>query len=155
MGIGTMKRLGLLMSGLSVVTGVLILVLYVAVEFEQIQQWEIWNPFRRGPDADVRVLIARLRNDPAGGHTEDVVEAVKKTAMVHYRLPREWPDSKDTEDAKQRREVLFSETDALVLIEGYVGGAVVSLRVWPEGREQPTEYSFERSAKPESTLAGC
>ena len=107
-----MKRLDPLMTSLSGVAGVLILVLYVAVEFEQIRQWKMWDPVRRGPDADVHVLIARLRNDPAGGHTEDVVEAVKKTAMVYYRLPREWPDPKDAKDAKQRREDLFSETSA-------------------------------------------
>ena len=114
-----MKRmLSPLIAGLGTVAGVLIVVLYVGVEFEQIQQWKMWDPLRRGPDADVHVLIARMRNDPAGGHTEDVVEAVKKTAMVHYRLPREWPDPKDAEDAKQRREDLFSETGALVLHRG-------------------------------------
>ena len=147
-----MKRLGLLLSGLSAVTGVLILALYVAVEFEQIQQWKMWDPLRRGPDADVHILIAHLRNDPAGGHTEDVVEAVKNTAMVHYRLPREWPSPKGTEDAKQRREDLFSETGALVLIEGYVGGEEVSLRVWHKGQEQPAEYSFGRGAKTQNGL---
>ena len=90
----------------SAVAGVLILVFYVAVEFEEIRQWKMWDPLRRGPDADVHVLIAGLRNDPTGGYTEDVVEAVKKTAMVYYRLPREWPEPRDAEDAKQRREGL-------------------------------------------------
>ena len=126
----------------SAVAGILILVSYVAVEFEEIRQWKMWDPLRRGPDADVHVLIARLRNDPAGGHTEDVVEAVRKTAMVYYRLPREWPDPKDAEDAKQRREDLFSETGALVLVEGYVGGAETSLRVWPRGEDVPAEHSL-------------
>ena len=147
-----MRMLIPLIAGLGAVAGALIAVLYVGVEFEQIQQWKMWDPLRRGPNADVHVLIARMRNDPAGGHTEDVVEAVKKTAMVHYRLPREWLDPKDAEDAKKRREDLFSETGALVLIEGYVGGAEVSLRVWPKGQEEPAEYSFGRSAKPQNGL---
>ena len=116
----------------------------MAVEFEQIQKWKMWDPLRTGPDAEVHVLIARLRNDPTGGHTEDVVEAVKKTAMVYYRLPREWPGAKDAEDAKQTRKDLFAETGALVLIEGYVGGANTSLRVWPRGEEVPAERSFGR-----------
>ena len=136
----------------SAVAGILILVFYVAVEFEEIRQWKMWDPLRRGPDADVHVLIARLRNDPAGGHTEDVVEAVRKTAMVYYRLPREWPDPKDAEDAKQRREDLFSETGALVLVEGYVGGAETSLRVWPRGEDVPAEHSFGRGDNRQSGL---
>ena len=144
-----MKRmLGPLGIGVGAVTGILLVILFVAVEFEQIQQWKMWDPLRRGPDADVHVLIARLRNDPAGGHTEDVVEAVKKTAMVYYRLPREWPDSKDAEDAKQSREDLFSETGALVLIEGYVGGTETSLRVWTRGEEAPGERTFGVTAHP-------
>ena len=148
-----MKRvLGPLGIGVGAVTGILLVVLYVAVEFEQIRQWKMWDPLRRGPDADVHVLIARLRNDPTGGHTEDVVEAVKRTAMVHYRLPREWPDPKDAEDAKQKREDLFSETGALVLVEGYVGGVETSLRVWPRGEEVPAEHSFGRNDNGQSGL---
>ena len=148
-----MKRvLSTLGVAVSAVAGVLILVFYVAVEFEQIQQWKMWDPLRRGPDTDVHVLIARLRNDPGAGHTEDVVEAVKKTTMVYHRLPREWPNARDAEDAQQRRDELFSETGALVLIEGYVGGAETSLRVWPRGEEVPAEHSFGRGEKEQSGL---
>ena len=150
-----MKRvLGPLGISVGAVASVLILVFYVAVEFEQIRQWKMWDPLRSGPAADVHVLIARLRNDPAGGHTEDVVETVKETAMVYYRLPREWPDLNNTEDAKQRREDLFSETGASVLIEGYVGGAETSLRVWPRGEYVPAEHSFGRDGNGRSGLLG-
>ncbi|MDD9981150.1 MAG: hypothetical protein OXU81_07295 [Gammaproteobacteria bacterium] len=148
-----MKRvLNPLSTGVGAVAGVLILIFYVAVEFEQIRQWKMWDPLRRGPDADVHVLIARLRNDPTGGYTEDVVEAVKETAMVYHRLTREWQDSKDREDAKQRRKDLLSETGASVLIEGYVGGAETSLRVWPRGEDVPAEHSFGRDGNGRSGL---
>ena len=140
-----MKRvLTPLIIAVGAVASVLMLVFYAAVELDEIRQWKMWDPLRRGPAADVHVLISRLRNDPSGGHTEDVVEAVKKTAMVYHRLPRQWPNPRDADDAKQGREDLFSETGALVLIEGYVGGAETSLRVWPRGEEVPAEHSFGR-----------
>ena len=148
-----MKGVGAWITGVGAVAGVAILVLYVAVEFEQIQQWKMWDPLRKGPDADVHVLIARLRNDASGGHTEDVVEAVRKTGMVLYRLPRAWPEATDAEDAREMREELFSETGALVLIEGYVGGEEVPLRVWARGQGVPAEHSLGGGETPQSGLA--
>ena len=108
---------------------------------------------RKGPDADVHVLIARLRNDPSGMHSEDVVEAVRRTGMVLYRLPRAWPEATDAEEARERREERFSETGALVLIEGYVGGTEVPLRVWARGQELPAEHSFGGDETPQTGLA--
>ena len=47
-----MKGLGAWITGVGAVAGIAILVLYVAVEFKQIQQWKMWDPLRKGPGPD-------------------------------------------------------------------------------------------------------
>ena len=113
-------------------TGVVGLALLVALERKQIAQWEIWNAMRRSDNDGAKTLVAMLRNDPDGRHTEDLVHWLAQQGKAYHELGRAWTAGPEGTSDPQERDLALDRTSSLALIEGYVGAEDVVLRIWPK-----------------------
>ena len=99
------------------VIGLFTFVLLVALERQQISEWEMWDIFRRGATEDATILIAKLSNDEEGRYTEDMLQWVKQQGKQYYELGRSWKGKEEGDEDAENREQALSRTHSLAVAQ--------------------------------------
>ena len=105
---------------IAAITGVVGLLLAVAIDITPVREWEIWD-FVRLEREGPALVVARLRNDEESRHTEELLGWIEITGKDYEELGRTWKRETDIREGQKKRRRLFERTDGLVLLEGYVG----------------------------------
>ena len=90
-------------------------------------------------------MVARLRNDSESRYTEELLEWIKEDGKRYEELGRTWKRQKDIRETQKKLRKFFERTDALVLVEGYVGPEGTVLQLWGKGASVSIEVRFGRS----------
>ena len=126
---------------IAAITGVVGLLLAVAIDITPVREWEIWD-FVRLEREGPALVVARLRNDEESRHTEELLGWIEITGKDYEELGRTWKRETDIREGQKKRRRLFERTDGLVLLEGYVGPGGAVLQMWGKGANEGREASF-------------
>ena len=139
-----MERASQVAAIVAALTGISSVLLLVALNRQQISEWELWDTMRRSAPDDATVLVAKLRNDKEGRYTEDLLQWVDQQGKQFYELGRSWRQDKETEEHAGKRDKALTRTRSLALIEGYVGADEAVVRIWAKGGGTSAEGIFRR-----------
>ena len=148
-----MERIGQVSSVVAAVAGLLGVLLWTTTEWEGLRQWEIWDNVKPGLDPDAKLVIADLRHDNGRSNTEDVIRFLKGRGVRHYELKRTWKRVNDNRTEYRKRRELLDWTQALALVEGYVGAKETVLHIWARGETAPAEYTVKGELGGDDRLA--
>ena len=118
------------------------LLLAIAIDTKPVRDWEIWDAIRIEGKEGTTLMVARLRNDNESRYTEELLEWIDDGGKQYEELGRTWKRQKDPREGQRKVGKLFQRTDALVLIEGYVGSEGTVLQIWAKGASGAVEVSF-------------
>ena len=114
----------------------------ITIDTKPVRDWEIWDAIRIEGKEGTTLVVARLRNDNESRYTEELLEWIDDGGKKYEELGRTWKRQKDPREGRRKVRKLFERTDALVLIEGYVGSKGTVLQMWAKGAGGPVEVSF-------------
>lgn len=132
-----LKRLNLVWATL---IGTVSFVLGIAVDWDRIAEFELWDPLRGSDNDYAKFVVAKLRNDNNGTHTEDLLRWLEKENKTYHELGRPWYRDMDEVRGAEKRVSILTDSHGLALIGGYVGSTGATLEVWPK-------YGMGRAAK--------
>ena len=131
------------------VAGVLGLLLAIAIDTKPVRDWGIWDAIRIEGKEGTTLVVARLRNDNESRYTEELLEWIDDGGKQYEELGRTWRRQKDAREGQRQVRRLFERTDALVLVEGYVGSEGTVLQMWAKGASEPVEVHSAKLRKSE------
>ena len=138
----THEKLTTISAVVAAIAAVAGLLLGIAIDTKPVRDWEIWDAIRIEGKEGTTLVVARLRNDNESRHTEELLEWIDDGGKQYEELGRTWKRQKDPREGQRKVGNLFERTDALVLIEGYVGSEGTVLQMWAKGASEPIEVSF-------------
>lgn len=128
------------------------LLLAIAIDTKPVRDWEIWDAIRIEGKEGATLVVARLRNDNESRYTEELLEWIDEGSKQYEELGRTWKRQKDAPERQKKVKKLFERTDALVLVEGYVGSKGTVLQMWSKGAAVPVDVDFGRTKQARSEV---
>ena len=139
-----MEKVSQLASVIAAVAGIVAIALLVGLEKQRISEWELWDIWRRSYAEDAAILVAKLRNDREGRHTEDLLEWVRQQGKPYHELGRSWSGEEIGYEGGRKRDQALHRHQSLALVEGYVGAEGAIIRLWAKGARTREEMNFDQ-----------
>ena len=119
--------------------------LAIAIDLKPVSEWEVWDALRLENKEGITLIVAKLRNDNESRYSEELLEWIDENGKQHIELGRTWERQQDARIKQSSLRNLFEHTDALVLVEGYVGPEGTVLQMWANGIYDPVVVNFRKS----------
>lgn len=138
------ERITIISSVVAAFTGILGLILAIAIDTSPVRDWEIWDAIRIERGEGTTLVVAKLRNDSESRFSEELLEWIDEGGKQYEELGRTWKRQRNTREGQRKVKKLFEHTGALVLVEGYVGPEGTILHLWGRGASNAREVKFGR-----------